>query len=43
MWRIGDGTMVRDQKPWGKEWGGGPTSGWKPGVPGTIQSTIYVN
>lgn len=31
MWRVGNGKVVRDRKPWGREWGGGPTRGWKPG------------
>ena len=34
MWRIGDGQVVRDRKPYGMEWGGGPTSGWKSGICG---------
>ncbi|MBA7630058.1 hypothetical protein ES703_37566 [subsurface metagenome] len=32
MWRVGDGKIIRDRRPWGREWGGGPTRGWKPGV-----------
>jgi len=32
MWRVGDGKVIRDRKPWGREWGGGPTRGWKAGV-----------
>lgn len=31
MWRIGDGKVIRNRMPWGREWGGGPTSGWKLG------------
>lgn len=31
MWRIGNGQVVRSREPWGQEWGGGPTRGWKPG------------
>jgi hypothetical protein len=42
MWRIGDNTMVRDQKPWGNEWGGGPTRGWKRGTAGTPISGIVI-
>jgi hypothetical protein len=42
MWRIGEGTMIRDQKPWGHEWGGGPTSGWKPGLPGVVSAGIVI-
>lgn len=34
MWRIGDGKIVRGQLPWGREWGGGPTAGWKVGSVG---------
>ena len=40
MWRIGDGKVIRDRKPWGCEWGGGPTRGWKPGIPGSPLSMI---
>jgi hypothetical protein len=40
MWRIGEGKVIRDQKPWGREWGGGPTRGWKPGVKGNPVSRI---
>ena len=43
MWRVGDKKIVRDQAPWGYEWGGGPTSGWKQGIPGTVESIIYSN
>lgn len=34
MWRIGQGKVIRQQKPWGQEWGGGPTRGWKLGLVG---------
>ena len=34
MWRIGDSKIVRDRRSWGKEWGGGPTRGWKQGIIG---------
>lgn len=34
MWRIGDGKILRRQLPWGREWGGSPTSGWKAGSVG---------
>ena len=40
MWRIGDGKVIRDRKPWEKEWGGGPTRGWKPGLKGQPVSRI---
>lgn len=42
MWRIGDGKVIRDRKPWGQEWFCGPTRGWKPGVCGAaVISSIY--
>ena len=41
MWRIGDGKVVRNQKVWGAEWGGGPTRGWKQGVCGNVISSIH--
>lgn len=31
MWRIGEGKVIRQRKPYGKEWGGTAISGWKPG------------
>jgi len=34
MWRVGNGKVIRDRKPWGHEWGGGPSRGWKAGSPG---------
>ena len=34
MWRIGDSKIVKDKRSWGKEWGGGPTRGWKQGIIG---------
>jgi len=40
MWRVGDGKVTRDRKPWEREWGGGPTRGWKRGVPGNPVSMI---
>lgn len=41
MWRIGDGKVLRDRKPFGREWGGGPTRGWKDGaVGGRVLSLI---
>lgn len=41
IWRIGAGKVVHDQKAWGKEWGGGPTRGWKGGLCGNaVLSTI---
>lgn len=40
MWRIGDGKVVRQRKPWGKEWGGTATRGWKMGMAGNPASKI---
>jgi hypothetical protein len=34
MWRIGDGKVIRQRKPWGSEWGGTATRGWKMGTIG---------
>jgi hypothetical protein len=34
MWRVGNNKVIRVKKPWGREWGGGPTSGWKKGKTG---------
>lgn len=31
LWRVGDSKIVRSREPWGREWCGGPTSGWKHG------------
>ena len=31
MWRIGQGKVLRQQRPWGEEWGGSATLGWKIG------------
>ncbi len=42
LWRIGNGTVIRDRKPWGAEWGGGATSGWKPGKPGKKMAVIVI-
>ena len=35
MWRIGQGKVIRQRKPWGQEWGGTPTRGWKLGLVGS--------
>ena len=40
MYRVAEGRIIRDRKPWGREWGGGPTKGWKKGVPGKTISTV---
>jgi len=34
MWRVGNSRVVRQRRPLGKEWGGTPISGWKPGAIG---------
>jgi hypothetical protein len=34
MWRIGKGKVFHDHKPWGQEWGGTATRGWKSGLIG---------
>lgn len=34
VWRIGDGKVIRDREPWGREWGGTATRGWKLGLVG---------
>jgi len=43
MWRVGDGKVIRDRKPWGKEWGGGPTRGWKPGLTGNKPVSVLTS
>lgn len=40
MWRIGQGKVVRLRRPWGKEWGGAATRGWKPGAIGSAPASI---
>lgn len=40
MWRIGQGKVIRQRKPWGQEWGGGATRGWKFGVIGKPSSIL---
>ena len=32
LWRIGNGRITRGRKPWGQEWGGTATRGWKLGA-----------
>ena len=34
LWRVGNGRIIHDQKPWKREWGGSATTGWKRGAPG---------
>lgn len=42
MWRIGQGRVLRERKPWGQEWGGTATSGWKLGiVGGPVRSRLF--
>jgi len=40
LWRVGNGKVVRDIKPHGREWGGGPTRGWLAGAPATRFSEV---
>lgn len=41
LWRVSDGKVIRNRVPWGKEWGGSSTRGWKPGcVGGPIVSRV---
>jgi hypothetical protein len=35
LWRISGGKVVRTRKIWGREWCGGPTSGWRSGSIGS--------
>jgi hypothetical protein len=35
MWRVGEGKVVRQRKPFGMEWGGTATTGWRLGVVGS--------
>lgn len=42
MWVIRNGKMLRFREPWGHEYVGGPTRGWKAGVPGTVSSGIVI-
>lgn len=44
MWRIGQGQVIRQRRPWGLEWGGTPTRGWKRGLVGSAPvSTIITH
>ena len=40
MWRIGGGRVVHERRPYGREWGGGETRGWKRGAEGRPSSSI---
>lgn len=40
MWRVGKGGAARSRRPYGREWGGGPSRGWKQGAYGHISSAI---
>jgi len=42
MWRIGYGQVVRMRKPWGREWGGTATRGWKLGLVGAAPFSMIV-
>ena len=42
LWRIGQGKVIRQQKPWGQEWGGGPTRGWKLGLVGKSPVSLII-
>lgn len=43
MWRIGQGKVIRQQRPWGKEWGGTATRGWKIGAIGATPVSSVLN
>jgi hypothetical protein len=43
MWRIGEGKVVRQRRPWGQEWGGTATRGWKLGLIGSKPVSAVVN
>lgn len=44
MWKIQHGRIWRAQKPWGREYGGGATRGWRDGAPvGKPQTRIIEN
>ena len=40
MWRTGNGMVIHDRGIFGREWGGGPTRGWKTGAGGKPVSRI---
>jgi hypothetical protein len=40
MWKVGNNKVVRMQKPFGHEYGDGPTRGWKTGIPGEYLSQL---
>ena len=42
MWRIGQGQVIHQRKPWGQEWGGTPTRGWKLGLVGSAPVSCVV-
>jgi hypothetical protein len=42
MWRIGQGKIIRLRKPWGQEWGGTATRGWKPGSVGNAPLSTLI-
>lgn len=42
VWRVAQGEVVRTRREFGKEWGGGPTSGWKSGTIGAKVISAFV-
>jgi len=42
MWRIGAGKVVRQTKPFGREWGGTAIRGWKLGLVGSAPVSCIV-
>jgi hypothetical protein len=42
MWRIGQGQVTRQRKPWGREWGGAATRGWKFGIIGDVAHSLLI-
>lgn len=40
FWKISNGQIVRDRAPYGREYMGTPTGGWKKGVPGRVISML---
>jgi len=39
-YRVSEGRVEKQTHPDGQEWGGQPSSGWKPGVPGGRRSGV---
>jgi len=41
MWRVGNQRVIRERKPFGREWGGAATRGWKAGnISGIVTSKL---